>query len=82
MLIKKTNNDWHLFSEGLEASLLEVLSIIMKGRCLTSNDIAKQFNISVPAASVRLKNLFDMRIVNRIEETTATGKEFVYESVF
>jgi len=82
MMFRKADGTWELFSEGIEASLKETLEYIMIKKELTSNDVSKKFNISVPAASVRLKNLFDMRIVDRKDETTSTGKEFVYESLF
>jgi len=82
ILVDKGKSGWTLFSEGLEASLQETLSMIMEKKKITSNDVAKKFNISVPAASVRLKNLFDLRLIFRTEETTTTGMEFIYEALF
>jgi DNA-binding Lrp family transcriptional regulator len=82
ILVDKGKSGWTLFSEGLEASLQETLNMIMEKKKITSNDVAKKFNISVPAASVRLKNLFDLRLIFRTEETTTTGMEFIYEALF
>ena len=56
MLTDQGKKGWKLFSEGLEASLQETLNMIMEGKRITSNDVAKKFNISVPAASVRVKD--------------------------
>lgn len=82
MLVSLPARQWSLFSDGLESSLMQTLDLIMASKRSTSVDVSKRFHISVPAASVRLKNLFDLGLIFRTEETTKTGREFVYESLF
>jgi hypothetical protein len=82
MLVRLEGGKWKLLSEGLEASLKETLVYVMEEEQVTSNDVAKRFEVSIPAASVRLKNLYDLRLLYRTEETTKTGKEFIYEGLF
>lgn len=82
MLVDSGGGKWKLLCEGLEASLMETLALLMAEKQITSNDVAKKFKLSIPAASVRLKGLYNLRLAYRTEETTSTGKEFVYQSLF
>lgn len=82
MLVDLSGGRWRLLCEGLEASLKETFTFLMAKKQITSNDVAKKFKLSIAAASVRLKGLYNLRLVYRTEETTSTGKEFVYKALF
>jgi len=82
MLVNSGGGKWQLLCEGLEASLKETLTFLMAEKQITSNDVAKKFKLSIAAASVRLKGLYNLRLAQRTEETTSTGKEFAYKALF
>lgn len=70
---------WTLVGE-LSRALRETLELVRKKRRATSNQIGSHFSIPISAASNRLKELYQLKLISRREENirTSGGWQFVY----
>ena len=71
--------EWMLLGE-LSKALRETLELIRERGEITSNQIGSHFDIPISAASNRLKQLYQLRLISRKEETISEsgGWQFVY----
>ncbi|MDD3228047.1 MAG: hypothetical protein PHE09_02420 [Oscillospiraceae bacterium] len=74
-----------LFTNGLycvlgdiEKNLQETFSLLNAGYQITARDVAQRFSIEINSASNRLKKLFDLRLVQRMESIDETGRQHIY----
>ena len=66
----------------IEPNLDDTLALVNKRQTLTARDLADlQPGMAINTASNRLKKLFDLRLIQRMEETTETGRQHVYHAV-
>ncbi len=70
---------WRFLGE-LSKALRETLELVRRKGEVTSNQIGSHFNIPISAASNRLKQLYQLRLISRKEETISDsgGWQFVY----
>ncbi len=73
------NGRWMVLGE-LSRALQETLEFVREKGEVTSNQIGKHFNIPISAASNRLKQLYQLRLISRDEQSipTSGGWQFVY----
>ena len=63
-------------------SVKELTEYILIKKRVTTSQIVSDFDISIQNASTRLKNIFKLGYVKRVEEVAESGgKEFVYELI-
>jgi hypothetical protein len=66
----------------IEPNLEETLVLVNSRGLLTARDLADSLpGMAINTASNRLKKLFDLRLVQRVEETTETGRQHVYQAI-
>ena len=64
----------------LEANLRETLSLVHQYSSLTARDVAnKNSGMAINTASTRLKKLFDLHLIRRVEEIGQTGRQHIYQ---
>jgi len=73
------NGRWMVLGE-LSQALQETLQFVRERGEVTSNQIGSQFNIPINAASNRLKQLYQLRLITRKEQSipTSGGWQFIY----
>jgi len=71
--------EWTLIGE-LSLALRETLELVRRKGEVTSNQIGSRFNIPISAASNRLKELYQLKLISRREESIpiSGGWQFVY----
>lgn len=74
--------NWTILGELTKAQR-DTLEIVRERGEVTSTEISNLFNIPVNAASNRLKDLYDMKLVTREERilTSTGGRQFVYRCI-
>lgn len=66
----------------IEPNLQETLVLVNKRRVLTARELADmKGDMAINTASNRLKKLFDLRLIRRVEEVTMTGRQHVYKTL-
>lgn len=72
----------HRLLGQIEPNLEDTLALVNKRQTLTARDLADlQPGMAINTASNRLKRLFDLRLIQRVEETTETGRQHVYHAI-
>ena len=67
---------------AMSKSIKELADYLCVNKKATTSEISKSLDISTQNASTRLKNLFKLGYVKRVEEVAESGgKEFVYELI-
>lgn len=67
---------------AMSKSIKELADYLCTNKKATTSEISKSLDISTQNASTRLKNLFKLGYVKRVEEVAESGgKEFVYELI-
>jgi predicted transcriptional regulator len=61
-----------------EGSVEETLHLLRQNHELRTRDVASAMDISVAAASTRLKALFDLGLAVRFEEHDEQGLQYIY----
>lgn len=71
------------FLGDLTKAQKDTLEIVREKKSVTSSNVSEIFGIPVTAASNRLKELYDMRLVARDEKclTSTGGRQFVYSNI-
>ena len=74
--------NWKVLGELTKAQN-DTLEIIRERKEVTSAEMSKILNVPISAASNRLKDLYDMKLITREEEilTSTGGRQFVYRSL-
>ena len=74
---------WEVLGEFTKAQT-DTLFVVFERQEITSTELSGYFNIAINAASNRLKNLYNLKLVMRKEERLASkgGRQFVYRCVF
>ncbi len=62
----------------LEANLASVWQIVHQTGQLTARQLADQLGLEINTASMRLRKLYDGRLLRRHEEVSAEGRQHVY----
>lgn len=63
-------------------SVEELVQYILEKRKVTTSEVSKNFDITPQNASTRLKNLYKLGYVRRVEEVAESGgKEFIYKLI-
>ncbi|MCC6190549.1 MAG: hypothetical protein IT318_16090 [Anaerolineales bacterium] len=62
----------------LEKSLHETLQLVARVGKLTAPELAKRRKLAINGASNRLKRLYDLRLVRREHEVSASGLQYIY----
>jgi len=63
----------------VEPNLMEVWKLILSENELTARLLADRLNLQISTASMRLRKLYEARMLSRREEMTSTGRQHVYE---
>ena len=64
-----------------ENHVRESFSLLMRAKELTARDLAQSLNISLNAASTRLKSIADLGLAHRVEMRDEQGKQYIYHSL-
>jgi DNA-binding CsgD family transcriptional regulator len=73
------DNKASFIGPDMTKSVKELTDYLLIKQRVTTSQIANDFDISTQNASTRLKNIFNLGYVKRVEEIAETGgKEFVY----
>jgi hypothetical protein len=75
------NKQWRLLGQ-IEPNLDQTLILVNQRGTLTARELADQADMAINTSSNRLKKLFDLHLIRRIEETTENGRQHVYKSLF
>ncbi len=62
----------------VEPNLVEAWRLALGTAGFTARDLADQLGLEINTASMRLRKLFDARLLARREEVTPAGREYVY----
>lgn len=65
----------------IEPNLEQTLTIVHQNEVITARELADLAEVAINTASNRLKKLFDLHLVQRLEEITETGRQHVYQSI-
>lgn len=63
----------------IEPNLLEVWRLATEVDTLTARELADRLHLEINTASMRLRKLYDARLVDRKEEVSASGRQHVYK---
>ena len=77
LLAVTAKGDWRVIGH-LEPNLREALAIVHRNDATRAVDLAEELNLSVNAASNRLKRLFEKRLVWRQYTISEKGLEYIY----
>ena len=81
LLVVDTNGDQRLLGQ-IEPNLEETLALVSSKGALTARELADSPpGMAINTASNRLKKLFDLHLIQRIEETMETGRQHVYQAI-
>jgi DNA-binding CsgD family transcriptional regulator len=76
------DNKASFIGPDMTKSVKELTDYLLIKQRVTTSQIASDFDISIQNASTRLKNIFKLGYVKRVEEVAESGgKEFVYELI-
>lgn len=77
LLVAERTGEWQCIGQ-LESSLRETLQLVARREHLTASELADQKDLSVNAASNRLKRLYDQKLVRREHEISDKGLQYIY----
>jgi DNA-binding CsgD family transcriptional regulator len=76
------DNKASFIGPDMTKSVKELTDYILIKQRVTTSEVSNEFDISIQNASTRLKNVFKLGYVKRVEEVAESGgKEFVYQII-
>lgn len=63
----------------IEPNLLEVWALAIAAGTLTARELANHLQLEINTASMRLRKLYDARLLNRKEDISVNGRQHVYQ---
>jgi len=76
-LLSFTNGEYSIIGE-VEKNLSETFLLITITNQITAREVAQKFDIEINSASNRLKKLFNLRLLQRMESIDETGRQHIY----
>lgn len=76
------DNKASFIGPDMTKSVKELTDYLLIKQRVTTSEISNKFDISIQNASTRLKNIFKLGYVKRVEEVAESGgKEFIYQII-
>jgi hypothetical protein len=82
VIVHTVGERYVVIGPDLHGGLSDLLAFVMKEEVITTSKVAKEFDISTPNASARMKKLHVMGLVLGTKESAETGGlEYVYRAI-